>query len=133
MKSPRKTLVRSSLTAAALALAGTALVVTPATAAADPASPAGPLLETTCSFEQIDAAMHVTTPQLAQRLDENPERKAQVEAFFELPVAERQGALEQFLAAHQRLQERREELRNSPRADEFQAKAQEIADTCHNY
>ncbi len=57
--------------AAAGTLAAAALV--PGIASADPAdTDSARLVNSTCSFAQIDAAMHDVTPQLAARLDQHP-------------------------------------------------------------
>ena len=124
MTTTRKYLLRSTFAAAALA-AGLA-TVSPAIAAAEPA-PTHPLVETTCSFAQIDAALHVVAPDFASRLDANPERKAQVEEFFSLPVDQRQGTLDAFLANNPGIADRAGEFDNA------NAKALEVAQTCQNY
>ena len=120
----RKHLLRSTFAAAAIA-AGLATVA-PALAAAEPA-PSHPLIETTCSFPQIDAALHAVAPELASRLDANPERKAQVEEFFNLPVEQRQEKLDTFLANHPNIAGQEGDF------DTVRAKALEIAETCQNY
>ena len=79
--------------AAAGALAAAVLV--PGIASADPAdSDSARLVNSTCSFAQIDAAMHDVTPQLAARLDQAPERKAQLADFFSKSPADRQAVLD---------------------------------------
>ncbi|WP_068270303.1 hemophore-related protein [Aldersonia kunmingensis] len=120
--------IRTALIATAFA-AGAAFLL-PGAAAAAPTD--HPLLNTTCTFAQVDAAMHKITPDLAERLDANPERKGKVAEFFGKSADERKAFLAQKLAenpgAKQFLQQG-----DHPRAAEAAAKAREIADTCHQY
>jgi hemophore-related protein len=120
--------VRTALIATAFA-AGAAFLL-PGAAAAAPTD--HPLLNTTCTFAQVDAAMHHVTPDLAKRLDEHPDRKAKVAEFFSKSPEERKEFLRQKLDEHPQA---REQFRQSdhPRAGEFMAKAKEIAETCHQY
>ncbi|MFH5232310.1 hemophore-related protein [Antrihabitans spumae] len=131
-RNPRMIRMLPAVLATSAALATGALLA-PGTAVADPASAAGPLLQTTCSFDQIDAALHDRAPQVANNLDANPDRKDMLRQFFALPVDQRQAALDAYLAANPDLQAQRDQLRSGPYADQIAAKAAEIADTCHSY
>ncbi|QSE91370.1 hemophore-related protein [Rhodococcus pseudokoreensis] len=113
-----------------IAAAGTlaAAVLVPGIASADPADSAR-LVNSTCSFAQIDAAMHDVTPQLAARLDQAPERKAQLADFFSKSPADRQAVLD----AHPQLKSRLETVPTEGPAVEWRAKALTIAETCGNY
>ncbi|GCE39603.1 hemophore-related protein [Rhodococcus sp. USK10] len=114
--------------AAAGALAAAALV--PGIASADPAdTDSARLVNSTCSFAQIDAAMHDVTPRLAARLDQAPERKAQLADFFSKSPADRQAVLD----SHPQLKTRLETVPTEGPAVEWRAKALTIADTCGNY
>ena len=79
--------------------AGAALLV-PATASADPTGMVGPLLNSSCSFAQVDAALHDQAPQMAAILDANPDQKAELKAKFDQPVEQRQAEFQQYLAQH---------------------------------
>ena len=125
MKPPRITLTRTALTVGALTALAAALLA-PGVAAADPDADAGPLLDTTCSFAQIDAAVHDVAPEFAGRLDADPDRKARLQAFFDRTPDERRAIVDRFLQNHPN-------IADDPRSDEFAAKAREVADTCHNY
>ncbi|CAG7589219.1 hemophore-related protein [Rhodococcus opacus] len=107
-----------------------AALVIPGIASADPAdSDSSRLVNSTCSFAQIDAAMHDVTPQLAARLDQAPERKAQLADFFSKSPADRQAVLD----AHPQLKSRLDTVPTEGPAVEWRAKALTIAETCGNY
>ncbi|MCX5042235.1 hemophore-related protein [Aldersonia sp. NBC_00410] len=129
MTTTRTRFARAALTTAGLAVAGAFLL--PGTASAAPAD--NPLLQTTCSFAQVDAAAHHVAPHLAQRLDAHPDRKAKVAQFFDKTPAERAEAAQQFLDKHPQAKQRIEDGKSHPRFGEFKDKARQIADTCHNY
>lgn len=118
----------ATLTVAGLA-AGAALLV-PGTASADPTELVGPLLNSSCSFEQIDAALHDKNPQLASMLDNNPNEKAQLKAKFDQPVEQRQAEFQQYLKDHP---DQAQQAEQDPRANGIRQTIQEVADSCHNY
>ena len=64
----------AGLTAATAATA--AVLLGPAVASAGPAELAEPLLTSDCTFAQVEAALRVEAPELAQLLDANPSQKA---------------------------------------------------------
>ncbi|MEU7768277.1 hemophore-related protein [Nocardia sp. NPDC049190] len=120
--------VRATVALGSLVAAGALLI--PATASAQP----GPgLLETTCSFEQIDAAVHAQFPEFAARLDAHPDRKAKAQEFLSLPVDQRKQRAKEFLDTHPEAKAKFEQRRDSPQAQERIQKMRTIADTCHNY
>ncbi|WP_227984474.1 hemophore-related protein [Nocardia spumae] len=118
----------TTLTMAGLA-AGAALLV-PATASADPTGLAAPLLNSTCSFAQVDAALHDKAPQLASILDANPDQKAELKAKFDQPVEQRRAEFQQYLAEHP---DEAQRAQQDPRAGGMSQTIQEVADSCHNY
>ncbi|WP_280293556.1 hemophore-related protein [Nocardia abscessus] len=121
--------VRVTVALGGLAAVGALLV--PATASAQPGP--GGLLETTCSFAQIDAAVHAQFPELAAKLDAHPERKAKLGEFLGLPVDQRKQRAKEFLDKHPEAKGRLEERRDSPQAQEHREKLRVLTDTCHNY
>ena len=118
----------TTLTAAGLA-AGAALLV-PATASAEPTELFAPLLNSSCSFEQIDAGLHTESAQLAGILDAYPDKKAELKAKFDQPVQKRQAEFQQYLAEHP---DQAQQAQNDPRAAGISDTVQKVADTCHNY
>lgn len=118
----------AGFTVAGLA-AGAALLV-PGTASADPTELVAPLLNSTCSFAQVDAALHDKAPQLASILDANPDQKAELQAKFDQPVEQRRAEFQQYLAQHP---DEAQRAQQDPRAAGLSRTIQEVADSCHNY
>ncbi|WP_067574034.1 hemophore-related protein [Nocardia acidivorans] len=126
-------LVRNPRFAAALgagALATVAIALAPATASASPLDLAAPLLNSTCSFAQVDAALHDKAPALASLLDQNPTQKAELEAKFNQSPAQRQAEFDAYLRDNP---DAAANAANDPRAGGIAATIQTVADTCHNY
>jgi hemophore-related protein len=93
----------------------------------------GPLIETTCSYPQLMAALQVEAPEASARLAERPEAQAKLQQFVALPVDQRKQRLQQFLDRNPDVRAKIDEKRNTP---EGQAKVQMLAGvaaTCHNY
>ncbi|PXX61544.1 hemophore-related protein [Nocardia tenerifensis] len=129
MTSTRTRLLRAAVALGGLTAAGALLL--PATASAQPGC--GELLESTCTFAQVDAALHAQFPDIAARLDAHPERKAKLQEFLNLPVDQRKQRVQQFLDTHPDAKARLDKHRDSPKAQERLQKLHTIADTCHNY
>ncbi len=111
------------LTAVSLCGAGIAI--------ADPGD--GPLIETTCSYAQLMAALQVEGPAASARLAEHPDAQAKLQEFVALSVDQRKQRLQQFLDRNPDVRAKIDQKRNTP---EGQAKIQMlagIAATCHNY
>lgn len=89
--------------------AGSALLGS-GTATADLIDDVHPLLTSTCSFAQIDAAWHEVAPDSAARLDANPAQKAVLELAFGQPAEQRIALLDQ-------LTDRKERMRSPFDAD----------------
>ncbi|MFC9788818.1 hemophore-related protein [Rhodococcus sp. NPDC127528] len=131
MRTPTSRSVRGALLVAGLASAGALLL--PGPASADAVSPAQPLLQTSCSFAQVDAALQANAPKLAQRLDKHPKLEAKLTALLAKPADQRQQAVDDFTAKHPKLAQRLEQARTGPNADKINARIATVADTCHNY
>ena len=115
------------------ALAGGALLFTPVSAGADPTDIFDPVLDSTCSFDQIDAALRATAPEVAARLDAMPDQKAQLRGLYDLPVEQRRSAVDAYLAGDPNLRARAEQVANSPDAAQARSVVQQVADTCHSF
>lgn len=122
--------VRTAVALGGLVAAGALLV--PGTASAQPGL-GGRLIETTCSFAQVDAAIHAEAPKLAERLDSHPDRKAKLQEFLGLPVDQRKQRAQQWIDKHPNARTKIEEKRNTPEGQQKIDKLRQIADTCHNY
>jgi hemophore-related protein len=97
------------------------------------AQPAGPLIETTCSYPQLEAALQVEAPEAASRLAENPDAQAKVQALLGLPIDQRRQRVQSFLDRNPDVASMIEQKRDTPEGQDKLAKMQRIADTCHNY
>lgn len=125
--------MRNRRTAAALgagALATLALALVPATASASPADLLSPLLDTTCSFAQVDAALHDKAPAIASYLDQNPDTKAQIKAKFDESPEQRKADVQAYIDANP---DAANKAQSDPRAGGLAATVQQVADSCHNY
>lgn len=103
------------------------------TAAAASAQPAGPLIETTCSYAQLEAALQVEAPEASTRLAENPDARARVQTLLGLPIDQRRQRVQSFLDRNPDVASMIEQKRNTPDGRDKLLKMQRIADTCHNY
>lgn len=93
----------------------------------------GPLIETTCTYAQIEAAMKVEAPELAAELAQQPQAQRQLQALLALPVDQRRQRLDQALNRNPQRLTTFADQRDTP---EGQAKVQmltQIANTCGNY
>lgn len=100
-------------------------------ASAEPGT--GPLIETTCSYGQLMAALQVEAPEASARLAQRPDAQAKLQEFVALPVDQRKQRVQGFLNRNPDVRAKIDERRNTP---EGQAKVQMlagIAATCHNY
>jgi hemophore-related protein len=112
-------MIKMWLTRMSVAVGGLALSLTVGAGVASADPDLGPIVNTTCSYPQVMAALNAQDPAAA----------AQVNAS---PMA--QSALRQFLAAppSQRL-EMAQQMQGSPRAQQYFGVIQQIAATCNNY
>jgi len=112
--------------------AAAAVLIAPAGVAA--AEPVGaPLVETTCSYEQLSAAVRVEAPKLADLLSERPNAQTKVREFLALPVSQRKQRIQGVLDRNPEWQREIDEKRNTAEGQDKIAKMQRIADTCHGY
>lgn len=89
----------------------------------------GPLINTTCSYPQIVAALNAQAPELAQQLSDHPQAQARLKQFLALPIDQRQQTVQQLLAAHPQWQSTIDEKAGSSEGQQIL----QVADTCHNY
>ncbi|WP_216912154.1 hemophore-related protein [Nocardia noduli] len=124
---------RSRTTLAALAAGGVAsaaVLLSPGIAAAAPNDLVAPLLNSDCTFAQVDAALHVESPQLAALLDANPSQKAELQRSFDQPVEQRRAELQRRIDENP---EAAQQAQNDPRAAELAETIATVAAVCHNY
>jgi hemophore-related protein len=115
----RPQMVKLSLIRPAVAVAGLALSVTfgAGVASADP--DLGPIINTTCSYPQVIAALNAQNPAAAAQFNSSPMAQSALRQFLASPPSQR-------LAMAQQMQ-------GSPRAQQYFGLIQGIAATCNNY
>ncbi|MFD4461488.1 hemophore-related protein [Nocardia sp. NPDC058480] len=94
---PERTTVRTALVTG---LATLATVGTIGMAAAAPADRSHPMLDTTCSLEQIEAAALAHAPELAAKMAQHPEHRAKLAELLSKTPEERRIVIQQRQGAH---------------------------------
>ncbi len=123
-------MMKLSSTKLGFACSAVALAVSLSGAATVSAQPdLGPLINTTCSYAQIVAALNAQAPDLAQKLADHPQAQAGLQQFLGLPVDQRQQRVQQALAAHPQWQGMIDQNAGTPEGQEFT----QLVNTCHNY
>ena len=91
------------------------------------------LLETDCSFAEVDDALHHTAPQIAQLLDAMPERKAMLAQFFDQPADKRHLTLSRFLDQHPEYCYRSASPAAEQRVAHLQRALADVTAACHRH
>ncbi len=93
----------------------------------------GPLINTTCSYAQLESALRAEDPTLAQLLAERPGAQAKLRQFVGMSVDERKQRVQDVLARNPDWQAKFDAKRSTPEGQDKQARAFRIAATCQNY
>ncbi len=101
-------------------------------ASADILDDFGPLLTSTCSFHQIDAALHRVAPATAARLDAAPTQKLALRLAFSQPAEKRAAMFEQLAAQRRNMAGVKIPELGADEAD-LGPVVQQVADSCHQY
>ncbi len=88
-------MIRSSLTKAAAAACGLALSLSAGAGLASAAPDYGPMVDTTCSFDQAMTAVRTENPMAAQYLDQSPPNVQFLRVYLGSPRDERINLLNQ--------------------------------------
>lgn len=103
----------------AAAVAGVGLLWAAASEVASADPDLGPVIDTTCDYSQVMAALHAQSPAAATGLESSPTAQALVRSFLaSSPEQRRQIA---------------QELQASPGAQQYIGTVLQVADTCNNY
>lgn len=97
------------------------------------AKPLDPVINTTCTYDQIVAALRIEAPDLASALDAHPEAQTKLREFVALSPEQRRARVDQRLNAHPEWRTTLEQKRATPQGQEKEQMLLRIADTCHNY
>ncbi|MGK2880450.1 MAG: hemophore-related protein [Mycobacterium sp.] len=92
-----------------------------------------PLVETTCSYEQIVAALRVEDPSLSAMLDQYPIAQDKLREFVALSVDQRYERIDQGLDDNPDWQARLEEKLATPAGADTQQALLDVAATCLSY
>lgn len=106
--------------------AGTALFGAGA-AYADPMGDLEPLLSSSCSFAQVDSALHQVAPDTAAQLDAAPGQKAALKNAYDQPVDQRRASFQKLIAEQQQMGV------TANANQDFGTKMSQVVDTCHQY
>lgn len=118
---------------AVVAGALTAVLLLAPTAAATGQPGDGPLIHTTCSYEQLYAALRVEAPDLAAELDQRPAAQDKLRGLAVMSVEQREQQLNSVLDRNPGWREKLNEKWNTPEGQDKAAVAGRIAGSCHNY
>lgn len=112
-------MIKRPLTRLAAAVAGLALSLSvgAGVAAADP--DLGPIVNTTCNYAQVMAALNAQDPAAAAQINSSSLAQSGLQRFLAAPPSER-------LEMAQRIE-------SSPRAQQYFGLIQQVAATCNNY
>lgn len=120
------TSTRTPLIAAFAGLATAGFLFSAGTAAAHPHKG---LLDTTCSFSQVQAAAQEHNPELAA----NATRMGKIEQLLSLPAEERQAQAQQNRENRSGDRTRNADWKNTPEGQARMAAMQNVFDSCHQY
>jgi hemophore-related protein len=92
-------MVKPSSTRLVVALGGLALSLTAGVGVASADPDLGPILNTTCSYPQVAAALNAESPEIAAELAADPGAQGMLNAFLASPMVVRQQLVQQVQGA----------------------------------
>ncbi len=107
--------MRLSWTKLAVAAGGAAVALSAATGVAS----ADPIIDTTCNYGQVMAALNATDPATAAQLNQSPVAQNYLRQFLASPPPQRQQMAQQ--------------IRSMPQAQHFVGTIEQVANVCNNY
>lgn len=108
-----------SLTRLAVAAGSLALPLSAGAGFASASPDLGPIINTTCSYSQVHAALVAENPAAAAEFDASPNGPGMLQMFLNSPPTKRQQ-----LAGF---------VQNSPEAQQYVGTIVQVANTCNNY
>jgi hemophore-related protein len=112
-------MVTLSLTRLASAVGGMALSLTAGVGVVSADPGLGPVVNTTCNYSQVVAAMNAQNPAAAAQFNANPLAQFWLQSFLAAPPAQRQQMLQ--------------DANNTPEAAQYVGLFTPVAKTCTNY
>jgi hemophore-related protein len=119
-----------------LAVVGASLVGLAFAALDAPANAApdlSPLINTTCTYSQVVAALNAQAPNLAKELAQFPAAQSRLQNFLAAPVNQRQEILQQASAAHPQWQSELNQKVGLAQGQQYENTVMQIANTCNHY
>lgn len=93
----------------------------------------GPLIHTTCTYDQLFTAIRAEAPTAAAELEQRPAAQQKLRDVVAMSVEQRQQELSRFLGQNPGIRAKLDEKWNAPEGQDKRAVAVRVADTCHNY
>jgi hemophore-related protein len=112
-------MVKLSPTKLVVAFGGLGLSLTTAVGVASADPDVSPLINTTCSYPQVVAALNAQSPDLANQLNASPMAQSSLQRFLASPPDSRQQTVQQ--------------LQNTRWGRQYASALLQIANTCNNY
>jgi hemophore-related protein len=112
-------MITPSSTRMAAAVGGLALSLTAAAGFASADPDLGPIVNTTCNYTQVMAALNAQDPAVAARFNSSPVAQSYLRQFLSSAPSRRMAMAQQ--------------LAGSPGAEQSFGLIQQVAATCHNY
>ncbi|MDV3128649.1 hemophore-related protein [Mycobacterium sp. 21AC1] len=112
-------MIKLSLTKITVAMGGAALALSAGAGLASAQPDLGPMVNTTCSYDQAMAAVHAENPMAAKYLDESPPNLQFLQVFLSSPQDKRVDLLNQ--------------IKNNPGASQALPVFQQMMTSCVNY
>ena len=97
-------------------------------ASADP--DLGPIINTTCNYSQVTAALNVQAPDLAAKLAQNPKASSRLQSFLAAPVSERQQMIDRAMAMAPQFQGA---MGGGMNPQQILGELTQVAETCKKY
>ena len=112
-------MIKMSLTRLAVAVGGLALSLTVGAGVASADPDLGPIINTTCNYSQVMAALNAQDPAAAAQFNSSPVAQSYLQQFLTSPPSQRL--------------EMAQQLASSPGAQQYFGLIQQVAATCNNY
>jgi hemophore-related protein len=112
-------MIKLSLTGLAVAVSGLALWLTAGAGVASADPDLGPIVNTTCSYEQVMSALNAQNPMAASLINNSPKQQAGLRQFLAAPPDQR-------LQIAQRME-------SSPANHQYFGLIRQVFNSCNNY
>jgi hemophore-related protein len=112
-------MIKPPSTRVAVAVAGLTLSLTVGAGAASADPDLGPIVNTTCNYGQVMAALNAQDPAAAAQFNASPFAQSALRQFLAAPPSQRMSMAQQ--------------AQSSPRAQQYFGLVQQVAATCNNF